>query len=377
MREILKRVTVILLGVILLTGIAISCHAASPPPVLIDWLTEKIMADTAYTQGERDLLISKLREKLGKYATEPLDDPNKLDGANVMMSVIMEGTFDRVKSGRIAVGAARAYYAARDSTYAEAVEGIALYALKSKVTSKTISTWAHGYTASVEYGVPGYLASDLVYQAYKQRWDTRTYNIFRWAQMEAASKGYDQDAFMAYMMEHYRHDGFLPAGMVAKTLQYFKQSRATHSKIEASGYKGSYLPSGASIALLKANKRKRTNDFDKAFEGFSKAPFAWNGRSDTGIDSAGLVYRVFLELGISVPDTLRGISKAGKLVRVKEIRKGDLVFFGATDGHISHIGIINNSERLTFLHVSPTKGVRQDSLRDRYFMERFVEARRI
>ncbi|HTQ76919.1 MAG TPA: C40 family peptidase [Burkholderiales bacterium] len=97
----------------------------------------------------------------------------------------------------------------------------------------------------------------------------------------------------------------------------------------------------------------------------------------TGYDCSGLVAHVYREAwGLSLPHNTLALSHAGVAVSLAELQPGDLVFYD-TQGHpYSHVGIYLGDGR--FVHAPKTGArVRVDSLRNRYWAERFSGARRV
>lgn len=106
--------------------------------------------------------------------------------------------------------------------------------------------------------------------------------------------------------------------------------------------------------------------------------YHYGGRSpQTGFDCSGLVAHAFEQAwGIELPRTARGLARAGKAVRFKDLRPGDLVFYNTRGRPYSHVGIYIGEGR--FVH-APRRGakVRIESLEKRYWRVRFNGARRL
>jgi cell wall-associated NlpC family hydrolase len=101
------------------------------------------------------------------------------------------------------------------------------------------------------------------------------------------------------------------------------------------------------------------------------------GRSPkTGFDCSGFVQYVFAHsLGIELPDTSITQFQDGAGVTRNELQTGDLVFFHTRGKRVSHVGIYLGNG--LFIH-SPSTGkrVRVDELKDRYWAQRYVGAKR-
>ena len=179
------------------------------------------------------------------------------------------------------------------------------------------------------------------------------------------------------------------------------------------GYRQVMLPSGVTGYVRKKDveqygkwKEERDPSPDNIIRTamrFLGVPYFWGGTSIKGVDCSGLVRMVWYLNGVSLPRNASQQAKAGMpvevecgvggktdtdglrremLSRIRNLEKGDLVFFGTRypDGQsrITHVGIYIGGGR--FIHAS--KYVRINSLipgeKDFYELSwKFIKARRI
>lgn len=114
---------------------------------------------------------------------------------------------------------------------------------------------------------------------------------------------------------------------------------------------------------------------------FSGVRYKFGGTTTKGMDCSGLLYVSFGEHDISLPRTSYHMAEKGERIQVKDIQKGDLLFFKTSKGfkRINHVGMvvgITNNE-ITFIHASTSRGVTVSSLRDGFWNQAFVKATRI
>ena len=106
--------------------------------------------------------------------------------------------------------------------------------------------------------------------------------------------------------------------------------------------------------------------------------YQWGGRTpETGFDCSGLVAHVFEHAwGLDLPHSALAQSRAGKAVRIRDLRPGDLVFYNTRNRPYSHVGIYLGEGR--FIHAPrPGAKVRIESFNTRYWRSRFNGARRL
>lgn len=104
-------------------------------------------------------------------------------------------------------------------------------------------------------------------------------------------------------------------------------------------------------------------------------PYRFGGVTPKGFDCSGYVQYIFQQHGIALPRSADEQFKLGKKVRATALRKGDLVFFSTYEKGASHCGIyVGDGE---FIHVSSSKGVRIDQLKDPYWKPKYLGAKRL
>jgi cell wall-associated NlpC family hydrolase len=98
------------------------------------------------------------------------------------------------------------------------------------------------------------------------------------------------------------------------------------------------------------------------------------GMSVSGVDCSGLVRVVFGSLGVSLPRTCMQQYGYGLPVSRKEIRTGDLVFFGKA-GTPTHVGVAVSGREM--VHASTSRGVVIENIDAFSDVMRLVGIRRI
>jgi len=119
------------------------------------------------------------------------------------------------------------------------------------------------------------------------------------------------------------------------------------------------------------------NEIVETAEGFIGLPYQWGGSSvEEGFDCSGLTMAVYQLNGLNLPRSSRDQYAVGASIEKTDLAKGDLVFF-ATKGRekVSHVGVYAGDGR--FIH-APGKGktIRVDSLADKYYVARYLGARK-
>jgi hypothetical protein len=104
-------------------------------------------------------------------------------------------------------------------------------------------------------------------------------------------------------------------------------------------------------------------------------PYQFRGETPEGFDCSGLVRYSYLAAGKNLPHGTGPLRKVSRPVGIRDLQKGDLLFFDQSGKKYSHVGIYAGDTR--FIHApSSGKKVRMDSLEDEYWKNHLLEGRR-
>ena len=106
------------------------------------------------------------------------------------------------------------------------------------------------------------------------------------------------------------------------------------------------------------------------------------GMNKSGIDCSGLMCVSFSSENVSLPRTSSAQSQQGQSIKKADVKVGDMVFFGGYKGskRVSHVGVISKIEgekEVFFIHTSTRRGVVEDNLYSRHWVEVFISAKRV
>ncbi|UCD63551.1 MAG: C40 family peptidase [Candidatus Zixiibacteriota bacterium] len=139
---------------------------------------------------------------------------------------------------------------------------------------------------------------------------------------------------------------------------------------------------GGEESLQKINKSTEkydTEDFIRLgniMQGYLGKPYRGASKYEQGLDCSHFVQTVFRRFdNIKLPRMAADQYQAGRDVKYKHLRYGDLVFFKTDRKKVSHVGVYIGDR--DFIHVSSSRGVIISSLGETYWAERYVGARRI
>lgn len=152
----------------------------------------------------------------------------------------------------------------------------------------------------------------------------------------------------------------------------FSSCKSSKSKTKK---KNETVVKGGTIPLLKADD---ITNYAKQYEG---TRYKYGGTTKKGMDCSGLIYTSFKSEAIILPRTTKDLAITGDWIDLKEVKKGDLLFFATKKNSrkVNHVGIVTSAQvgRIEFIHSTSSKGVITSELSERYWYFAFVQARRV
>jgi cell wall-associated NlpC family hydrolase len=119
-------------------------------------------------------------------------------------------------------------------------------------------------------------------------------------------------------------------------------------------------------------------NYAKQFNGVS---YKYGGTTKSGMDCSGLVSTIFKSEDVLLPRSSKDMATIGNWVDVKEVEKGDLLFFATkrNSREINHVGLVTDVRPgfVEFIHSTVNAGVIYSNLAERYWHFAFIQARRI
>jgi len=114
---------------------------------------------------------------------------------------------------------------------------------------------------------------------------------------------------------------------------------------------------------------------------FNGVKYKYGGTTKKGMDCSGLVTTAFKNEDISLPRTTEDLALEGQWIDLKDVQKGDLLFFATKKNNrkVNHVGLVTEARLgfVEFIHASTSLGVIISNLAERYWYTAFVQARRI
>jgi cell wall-associated NlpC family hydrolase len=159
-------------------------------------------------------------------------------------------------------------------------------------------------------------------------------------------------------------------------LTYFKLLLTSIAFAVLSGCAGDMdiKPEPIQRPVIKQSRNAPVVDYALQFQG---APYSYgNASPEKGFDCSGFVKYVYKHDGIELPRTVKEMAAALTPVPTDKIHSGDVLFFNTSGDSVSHVGIYTNGSN--FIHAPSSRAgkVMVSSLKNNYWRERFVDARR-
>ncbi len=370
---------------------------------LDDYVAKALSSDPGLTQREAGALSGAIRERFADYGLQQVNKARE-DAAKVVLHVIVEGTFDQTAPERVADVAFAAYQAIGRGAPADVVEGIGLYGYRKSVPGDRLAAWANGYRQLAEAGVPGDVAADLVRNAFEKGWDDATFNMLKWALVQARKDGFDARDYAVYLLGRMQQ-GARPGAVSSEARQAFADAKAKGVKPKLPAYEGAFsrrpfaeaqVPAPreeapAPVEKAPAPRQARAERapapaggrFDEVWPGVDRSahsylgtPYVWGGTTHHGIDCSALTQNSYGENSVRIPRVSRDQWKTEAPVG-GSLRVGDLVFFNTMGVGVSHVGMIVDTDGPKFIHASSSHGVMIADLSNRYYKQRYLGARRV
>lgn len=134
-----------------------------------------------------------------------------------------------------------------------------------------------------------------------------------------------------------------------------------------------FICSSASSVSASINYGEEVSEAAKLFEG---KPFRYGGTTPKGFDASGFTQYVYqyAATGMKIPRTSADQYKSGIMVKPKELKQGDLVFYATgKKGKVSFVAVYTGDGK--FIGAT-SKGVKRVNMSDKYWKDRYLGAKR-
>lgn len=160
----------------------------------------------------------------------------------------------------------------------------------------------------------------------------------------------------------------------------FSSCKSSKRSVVTSKSKAAKIDSRSKKSASNAYNPLADKVVDYAFK-FDGVRYKYGGTTKKGMDCSGLIVTSFSSENIFLPRTTGDLSTTGDWVDLKEVAKGDLLFFATKKNsrHVNHVGIVTDARDgfVEFIHASTSNGVMVSNLAEKYWYFAFVQARRV
>ena len=109
--------------------------------------------------------------------------------------------------------------------------------------------------------------------------------------------------------------------------------------------------------------------------------YKYGGTTPRGFDCSGFTGYIYDKVAIDISRSSQTQASKGKEIKVKDVQKGDLLFFTGKGRHrISHVAMVlsNDARGIEVIHSTTSSGVRKDNItHSAYWKPKLLFARRI
>lgn len=110
-------------------------------------------------------------------------------------------------------------------------------------------------------------------------------------------------------------------------------------------------------------------------------PYRWGGKTPKGFDCAGFTRYIYGKFEVQLPPSAGPQYRVGQKLKVSEIRKGDLVFYGGrgSSKSIGHVGLVTSVDKngFYFIHSATSTGITITHSNEAYYKKRYIGACRV
>jgi probable lipoprotein NlpC len=158
-----------------------------------------------------------------------------------------------------------------------------------------------------------------------------------------------------------------------------RQDRKSRKLAARGGNKGTTVAARGTRRSNPKNLDANISTVIQTARSFTGTPYRWGGTTRVGMDCSGLLCTSFQSINVQLPRTSEEQSRFGNEIKVKQLREGDLVFFGATKNsrQITHVGMVTeviSDQEIKFIHASTTLGVIENNLFSDHYQKIFIKA---
>ena len=163
-----------------------------------------------------------------------------------------------------------------------------------------------------------------------------------------------------------------------------KTSYGNERKISVGPSEKSVVTKPKLAETTEVNPRKAANKAEQIINTamtFTGVRYKFGGTTTKGMDCSGLLHVSFARHDIALPRASYMIAKEGENIKLDEVRKGDLLFFGTSNRKksINHVGLVVaiDGNDIRFIHSTTSRGVIVSSLKEGYWNHAFIKATKI